>query len=191
MTKLSTKALVGCIGAMALFAGTPLAQAQPGPAAPTDGADAAEPQGQYCVILVDKPADPNIPSNELFSSCSDTSIEEAESEMRSAETESSLAQRGVAVQAAAIPIMRWSENLNNSQPYTVIYGNYGPCDGAGYNLSVNSYWNVRITSMQGYNNCNFARMYQRAGGLVQDQRLPLGYVGDAFNDNIGRIVTHA
>ncbi|ORI25369.1 hypothetical protein BJI47_00570 [Rhodococcus sp. 1168] len=142
------------------------------------------------MILVDKPSDPTAVSNEVFSACSDTGIEDAEAQLRAEESTGALAQRGASIQAS-IPIMRWSENLNNSSPYTVIYGQSGPCDTAGYNLNPNTYWAPRITSMQGYNYCDVADMRQLNGGLFQSRLLPLNYVGDPWNDNIGFIRVHS
>jgi hypothetical protein len=177
--------------AASMMVASPLAGAQPAPTpSPESAPPGPEPEGQYCVILADKPADPTAISNEVFSACSDTDIGDAEAQLRAAESDGALAQRGASIQAA-IPIMRWSENLNNTSPYTVIYGSAGPCDINGYNLNPNSYWASRISSMQGYNYCNIADMRQNIGNQFQSRLLPLNYVGDPWNDNIGFIKVHS
>lgn len=63
------------------------------------------------------------------------------------------------------------------------YGTAGPCDSAGYHLVNYVQVELSVSSMQGFNNCNFVR--------INDEQfhygtfgLPLYYVGDEWNDDL-------
>jgi hypothetical protein len=58
--------------------------------------------------------------------------------------------------------MIWYNGTGYTSNSTVIYGNAGTCDRAGYRIAPSSYWKVNISSIARLQTCDAARITNRA-----------------------------
>lgn len=84
-------------------------------------------------------------------------------------------------------LMTWFEHTSYGGYSDDIYGSYGTCDSAGYRLSPGWWWQTNMSSAAGWAQCNAARFVNRAGNYARSFWLPVGWFGEALNDNVGRI----
>ncbi|MCE5292456.1 MAG: hypothetical protein LLG14_24925 [Nocardiaceae bacterium] len=139
---------------------------------------------EFCVIVVDKGTSAARPSKELYKACSDKGMSDAQAKLQSPEAKSSLAQAGAAA-ATSTPLVRWWQDYGYTGSSTIIYGAYGTCDTAGYYLVPNSWWQLNLSSMQGYGQCNFSTIHAKNSSYYTQYALPVWYVGSILNDNVG------
>lgn len=146
----------------------PSATAAPSPAAT-----------KHCVMLVGASAGPTSLSPVKYTYCSTISDADAKSHMNS--HRSAL---GVSPDSAD-RIMTWYANFGYTGDHTDIYGDSGPCDSAGYRVAPDSYWQNVMSSLKGWGTCNKAKLTTRSGTYAQYFNLPVYYIGNTLNDNVG------
>jgi len=127
---------------------------------------------EYCAVLISNQLDRDGSSKVLHRSCSSISAEEARRELDATTTLSST------------QLMNWYEHADFGGSVTVIYGDSGGCDGAGYRVQPNSYWKTHLSSIKGFNQCNRIRLYNIALSQSAAYYLPLSNLG-YYNDNVG------
>ncbi|REE99389.1 hypothetical protein [Thermomonospora umbrina] len=164
------KAAALLLAVLAVFAGM-------GTAATAETASA----GRYCVMVVDKAADGKT-SPVRSRACAD--------DMSTATRRAGVVEGA----AASTLLMEWFWNANNNPPKLVrIYGNYGPCDSAGYRINIYDDWANQISGFNSLNECNDVTGYDLS--LLQGdherwiQHNPCactlqGWIGPFMNDRI-------
>ncbi|MBC8092807.1 MAG: hypothetical protein H7Y15_12870 [Pseudonocardia sp.] len=158
----------------------------PLPAAAHEARQSSE--NQFCVMVVGKPADSTSPSPELYHYCSTKSIDDARAHLASPTARAELGR----TVAASDLLMTWFTDRDYGGGQTDIFGYEGTCDTAGYRLAPNSYWRVRISSAAGFAQCNYADFVNIAKNYADGFGLPINYIGNTLNDNVGTIqVYHA
>ncbi|MFJ5261597.1 hypothetical protein ACIQAC_14160 [Streptomyces sp. NPDC088387] len=87
-------------------------------------------------------------------------------------------------QSASTLLMTWYDNANFGGGWNDLYGNFGPCDSAGYVLNT-GLWRTSISSFRTYNNCDGQQAVLNNGsGVLYYYGYATSYVGDRANDNI-------
>lgn len=171
----ATAAVVGLSLAM-----SPAASAATPP--PTSG-PSAKGEARYCVIVLGKSDNVNSDSPVLYENCA-TSDAEAKGHLNNARVAKA---SGGFVTASSDLLMTWWADVNYDGYYTAIYGAAGTCDSAGYRVTPSSYWQVNITGITGAGQCNEADVISRSLTYADDFALPVAYIGDTLNDNVGRV----
>ncbi|MFC8350067.1 hypothetical protein [Streptomyces sp. NPDC057280] len=82
-------------------------------------------------------------------------------------------------------LVTWYEHAEYGGASTDIYGDYGPCDAAGYVLTADWWWRKSISSFITYNSCDGQQAVLNNGGAVYYYGFGTPYVGAQANDNIG------
>lgn len=142
----------------------------------------------FCVLVVEKPADSMSLSPERYHYCSTESIDKARAHLASPVARAEL---GKTVAASDL-LMTWFTDRDYGGGQTDVFGYEGTCDTAGYRLAPNSYWRVRLSSAAGFGQCNYADFVNIAKNYADGFGLPIDYIGNTLNDNVGTIqVYHA
>jgi len=139
--------------------------------------------GKYCAILVGKPTAPDGVSPELDRACSALSRDDARRHLNRPGARTA----GEAEVAARTRLMTWYSDVNYGGDAQDVYGNDGTCDYSGYRLVPNSDWRRKLSSAEGFRQCNWAAFYNPTQILKFSYRLPVAYVGIELNDNVGVI----
>lgn len=142
---------------------------------------ASKPATQHCVILVGKAASPGGISPVLYHYCSTVSSEDARTHMITSRT---------AIGPFALSadlLMTWFEHSDFFGASTQVFGDDGTCDSAGYRLDPNPTWANNISSAKGFGQCNHARFTNIAQNFSDDFALPIDFIGQTLNDNVGTI----
>lgn len=130
-------------------------------------ASAAEPSdGTHCAVVVER-----VKPGEKFSrvksrTCSDTGT-------------------AAAALSGRTLLVTWYEHAEYGGASTDVYGDYGPCDAAGYVLTAGVWWRDQISSFITYNNCDGQQAVLNNGGAVYYYGFGTPNVGGQANDNIG------
>lgn len=151
------------------------------------GALAAQPvagQGQDCVIVLGEQTAASVDSPVIYESCSPSSAESAQ-DLNNARIASE--DGGYVAAASSDLLMTWWADINYGGGKTTIYGSQGTCDSAGYRITPTSYWQVRISSITGGGQCDAVDVTSRSLTYADDFLLPVKYIGNTLNDNVGRI----
>ncbi len=161
------------------------ALAGPASAAPTQTA-APGGSGKYCAVLVAKATTPGAVSPMLSRACSNTSMAAAHAKMAAD------APNSVVVPDAGAELMTWYQNKNYGGSSTNIYaggiiGGGSTCDTAGYTLTPDYYWAYNISAAKGHGNCSRARFVNTESNYALTFALPIAYIGDRLNDDVGTI----
>jgi hypothetical protein len=172
--------IAAATGLLVSFAVAGPASASPSKAAAPSGS------GKYCAVLVTKAATPDAVSPMLSRACSNTSMASAHATMAAD------APDGVAVPDAGAELMTWYENSNYGGSSTNIYaggviGGGSTCDTAGYTLTPDYAWAYNISSAKGHGNCSRARFVNTESNYALTFALPIAYIGDRLNDDVGTI----
>lgn len=141
---------------------------------PVEGGEVQQPK--YCSVLVGK-APEGQDSPVIAKACSNESQAAADDQLQFR------TQRSI---SAATNLMIWYANTGLSGNSTVIYGNAGPCDGGGYRVVPNTYWQTNMSSIRRQQTCDRATLFNRP----QTQRgtfvLDTPTIG-SFDNNVGRV----
>ena len=142
--------------------------------------------GKYCAVLVAKAATPGSASPMLSRACSNTSMATAHAKMAAD------APTGAVVPDSGAELMSWYQNSNYAGSSTNIYaggviGGGSTCDTAGYTLTPDDYWAYNISSAKGHGNCSRARFVNTESNYALTFALPIAYIGDRLNDDVGTI----
>jgi len=126
------------------------------------------PEGKYCTVVVE-PVKPGEKASRVKSrTCSDDRATAA-----------------AARDSARTPLMAWYEHANYGGGSTIVYGDYGPCDGEGYVLNT-GLWRLSISSFRTFSNCDGQQAALNDGITIIDYYgYDTPYVGDRANDDIG------
>lgn len=172
---------------IAATAGLLLSFVVAGPAsASTAKAAAPGGTGKYCAVLVGKAPTPGAASPLLSRGCSNTSMANAHAKM------AANAPRSVLVPYAGAELMTWYQNSQYGGSSTNIYaggiiGGGSTCDTAGYTLTPDLYWAYNISSAKGHGYCSRARFVNTESNYALTFALPIAYIGDRLNDDVGTI----
>lgn len=144
-----------------------------------------EHSGTHCAILVGKaPEQTDVASPIIARECSSRSPEDARKKMlhtRETELDSN-------AETAPALLMTWYEDANYGGDSASIYGDYGPCDSAGYRLQLYAYqWSDDLSSASGTWACDRARFHSSIDGSARAFNLPVPYLGDHLNDAVSFI----
>jgi hypothetical protein len=150
---------------------------------PLSAANAAPAQlgGRYCATLV-APAGSTTPANTF---CSDVSRAAAKAGLTATATMSSRSSARPAVTYTLLAT--YFENAGFTGTHGDLYGAYGTCDHAGYQLPVSPYWSQEMSSIAGAGHCIRVRISNRALTVSQFFPLSKSFGGTQFNDNVGAI----
>ncbi|WP_157630692.1 hypothetical protein [Kribbella catacumbae] len=150
-------------------------------------------EGQECAIIIGKsPAGQASPT--LGAACSSVSADAA---LAAAETQANPGRNrkvmGSAVAQSSTLLMRYWEHINYQGTSYKVYGAAGPCDADGYSFYPDSgpwSWGDVMSSVEGFNGCNWAKFVHQNGTTVRSYWLPVRDLG-AVNDNVSYIkVSH-
>jgi hypothetical protein len=178
----STRAVA--VGAVAI---TALACSVPAASASTIQHRSTVPQ-QHCAVLVGKAANPGGKSPVQGQACSDKSAAAA---LAAANSQAAANNRSSALlkATASTLLMEYFEHINHQGSHYKVYGSAGPCDYSGYSFYPDSgwlSWGDTMSSVTGYNGCNWAKFVHQNGSTVRSYWLPVANLG-AVNDNVGYI----
>lgn len=171
--------------AAAAVAGSVLASGSVASAAtgPSTGAGVPDP-AQFCVVVLGEAMGAKQDSPVLYQHCA-ASAAEASSRLVAARVPR--AGGGTVTPLSSDLLMTWWTDLNFGGNYSAIYGSSGTCDSAGYRITPSSYWQTRLSSITGGGQCNEVDVYARSLTYADDFALPVGYIGNTLNDNVGRV----
>ena len=169
------------IGAAAVLLTVPLAGAAV--AAPSDDQSGANASGRYCVEVYGQATTSGRVSPLQYRHCSNKSRSDARASLSSAEARQAIGAKA----AASTLLMTWFADRDYRGASTDVYGSAGPCDTAGYKLTLSWTWSGRISSAGGTTACNIARFYNGAKTFAESQILPTPYLGSRLNDNVSMI----
>lgn len=128
----------------------------------------ATPDRTYCSVVVERVKPGDKVSQVKSRTCSD-------SRTTAAATNSS----------AATLLMTWYQHADYGGSVTDVYGDYGPCDAAGYVLDT-GLSRYMISSFRTYNSCDGQQAVLNDGqSAVYYYGYGTRYVGDRANDDIG------
>lgn len=135
------------------------AAASPNDSSTTASSGAGQDHAKYCAIVVGETPGTNQYSPVLARACSDSSMQEAESELTSQVSTIS----GVKPLRGTLLVTYWS-NANQTGDEANIYaggsiGDGGTCNRSGYRLALSGWWEDNLSSLEGHYDCNYATFY--------------------------------
>ncbi|WP_139183085.1 hypothetical protein [Actinopolyspora xinjiangensis] len=138
----------------------------------------------YCAIKLGK-SEAGKESPVLARACSSESSADATAKMKAKLAEKSDSTDDVTVKAS-MAIMYWYEHKNFNRDkdgdMTVIYGDAGNCDSAGYRITPVSWWKNNLSSIFGNGDCGYADITNKAYTYTEQNV----YVQYDYNTGIGR-----
>lgn len=140
----------------------------------------------YCVLVADGAPDSDGVTKDYSRACSTISEEEALKKLNS-----QLSEDGRPGISAENRLMGWFADRGFSGERTAVFGESGPCDSAGYKLSVPhqwaSDWGNIMSSAVAVDGCNTFEVFQADGNYRKRFNAKASYFGNALNDNVGMI----
>ncbi|GAA0519796.1 hypothetical protein Ade02nite_81000 [Paractinoplanes deccanensis] len=87
------------------------------------------------------------------------------------------------VPAASTKLMTWYADAGWKGTSADIYGSAGTCDSEGYSYTPNYVWQLQMSSIKGYGNCNRVWL-QDHGGSNGIYALPFSFGATRYNDDV-------